>query len=168
MMRLFLNCVAACAGGGLTYLRNVAPHLSARSDVHTVIAARSTLKCEIGDLPNISRVDFEPAARAGWRFWQEQTVLPKMIREHNADVLVSAGNFALRKSPVPQILLAGNSLYTSTDFSRDLWSRRDYRLLLDTRIKAILAKRSVAYADRTVAPSEAFARVSAKIRRRTG
>jgi len=157
MMRIFLNCLAASAGGGLTYVRNVVPHLSARSDAQTTVAASSTLRREIGDLPNVGWADFEPAAGSSRRFWQEQTRLPKMIRDHHSDVLISAGNFALRKSPVPQILLSGNSLYTCNDFSRDLWSRRDYRLLLDTRIKGILAKKSVRWADCTVAPSAAFA-----------
>jgi glycosyltransferase involved in cell wall biosynthesis len=79
--------------------------------------------------------------------------------------LISAGNFALRKSPVPQILLSRNSLYTSPDFYRDLRSRREYKLWLDTRIKASLAKKSIAWADCTVAPSAAFAE---DLRRWTG
>jgi glycosyltransferase involved in cell wall biosynthesis len=158
MMRIFLNCLAASAGGGLTYLRNVVPHLCSRSDVQTMVAASTGLRHEIGELPNLAWADLEPARGAGRRFWQEQTSLPQMIRDWRADVLVSAGNFALRKSPVPQILLSGNSLYTSADFSRDLRSRRDYRLLLDTRIKGAIAKKSIRWADCTVAPSEAFAK----------
>lgn len=165
MIRLFLNCLAANAGGGLTYLRNVVPHLSARTDVQTMVAASAGLKCEIGEPPNLWWADIEPARGAGRRLWQEQTRLPQMIRDWNADVLISAGNFALRKSPVPQILLSGNSLYTSADFFHDLRSRRAYRLLLDTRLKGIIAKRSVGWADCTVAPSEAFAQ---DLRRWTG
>ncbi len=157
MMRLFLNCLAASAGGGLTYLRNVVPHLSVRTDVQTMVAASARLKREIGELPNLSWASLDPPRGVGRRFWQEQTRLPDVIRNWNADVLVSAGNFALRKSPVPQILLSGNSLYASADFSRDLRSRRDYRLLLDTCFKGTIAKRSVRWADCTVAPSESFA-----------
>jgi glycosyltransferase involved in cell wall biosynthesis len=97
------------------------------------------------------------AAGAGQRFWQEQRTLPRLLQQANADVLISAGNFALRKSPVPQILLSRNSLYTSSDFYRDLKLRRDYKLWLDTRIKGSLAKRSIQWADCTVAPSQAFA-----------
>ncbi|HEV2718100.1 MAG TPA: glycosyltransferase, partial [Terriglobales bacterium] len=74
-----------------------------------------------------------------------------------ADVLISTGNFAVRNSPVPQILLSGNSLYTSEDFSRDVRSRGDYGLWLDTRIKGFFAKQSVRWADCTVTPSNAFA-----------
>jgi glycosyltransferase involved in cell wall biosynthesis len=58
---------------------------------------------------------------------------------------------------VPQILLSGNSLYTSAHFDRDLWQRRGFRMLLDNRIKAVLARKSVRWADRTVAPTQAFA-----------
>jgi glycosyltransferase involved in cell wall biosynthesis len=70
---------------------------------------------------------------------------------------VSTGNFALFHSPVPQILLSRNALYTSADFLRDLRDRGDYRLLLDTAAKGTLARWSVHAADSTVAPSAAFA-----------
>jgi glycosyltransferase involved in cell wall biosynthesis len=66
---------------------------------------------------------------------------------------------------VPQILLSRNALYTSADFLRDLCERGDYRLWLDTEVKAVLAKWSVRVADCTVAPSAAFA---ADLRQWTG
>src|ERR1700680_3911130 len=149
MMHLFLNCLAASAGGGLTYLRNVAPHLSARTDVRTTVAASRGLRQELGDFPNISWAQLEVNHGAALRFYQEQAILPFLIRDLGADVLISSGNFALWRSPVPQILLSGNSLYTSADYYRDLRSRGDYRLWLDTRIRGIFAKRSVYWADRT-------------------
>jgi glycosyltransferase involved in cell wall biosynthesis len=157
MMHLFLNGLAASAGGGLTYLRNVIPQLSARSDVMTTVAVHPRLRRELGDRPNISIVEMEVPAGTVRRFWKEQTVLPDWIRRSGADVLVSAGNIALRRSPVPQILLSRNSLYTSRDFFHDLRQRGDYAAWLDARLKAILAKRSIRWADCTVAPSQAFA-----------
>lgn len=157
MMHLFLNGLAASAGGGLTYLRNVVPHLSSRHGVRATVAASATLKLEIGDLPNITWAEVNTNHGAALRFCQEQFLLPQLIRRSGANVLISAGNFALRNSPVPQILLSGNSLYTSADFYRDLHARGDYQLWLDTRIKGVFAKRSVHWADRTVAPSRAFA-----------
>lgn len=165
MMHLFLNGVAASAGGGLTYLRNVVPDLSARSDVQTTVAISPDLRQEFGKLPNVIFFDVDSRAGAARRFWQEQTMLPRLIRQSGADILISTGNFALRKSPVPQILLSRNSLYTSEDFLRDLLARRDYRLWVETRIKGMFAKRSIHWADLTVAPSEAFAR---KLRQWTG
>jgi glycosyltransferase involved in cell wall biosynthesis len=157
MMHLFLNGLAASAGGGLTYLRNVLPHLSVREGVQTTVTVTPQLRRELSGLPRISFPQINFSSGTVSRFWQEQTSLPKVIRRSGADVLLSVGNFALRKSPVPQILLSRNSLYTSKDFMRDLRQRREYGLWLDTRIKGSLARRSVHWADCTVAPTEAFA-----------
>jgi glycosyltransferase involved in cell wall biosynthesis len=157
MMHLFLNGLAASAGGGLTYLRNVLPHLSARGDVQVTAALTPQLRQELSSLPRISLHELNPGGGVTGRFWQEQTALPAIIQHSGAEVLISAGNFALRKSPVPQILLSRNALYTSTDFLRDLRQRREYGLWLDTRIKSSLARRSIEWANRTVAPTEAFA-----------
>jgi glycosyltransferase involved in cell wall biosynthesis len=91
------------------------------------------------------------------RYWREQLELPRMIRSSGADVLLSAGNVALRKSPVPQILLSRNALYTTPEFFAELQRRREYALWITERCKAALAKRSVRWADCTVAPTVAFA-----------
>ncbi|MGH9529070.1 MAG: glycosyltransferase family 4 protein [Terriglobales bacterium] len=157
-MHLFLNGVASSAGGGLTYLRNVVPELAKRSGVLTTVALSEGYTGEFEALSNISCVTMHGSAGAMRRFWNEQTNLPRLIRDSGADVLISAGNFALRDAPLPQILLSGNSLYTSKDFIADLRSRGDYRLLLDTLGKGLFAKRSLTWADCTVAPSEAFAK----------
>jgi len=162
-MHLFINSLAASAGGGLTYIRNVLPHLAATPDLHLTVALSPGLKEEFCDLPNIDFVELEcsPARR----FWYEQSVLAGLIRRCGADVLLSTGNFALRRPPVPQVLLSRNSIYVSADYYRDLLSRREYRMWLDTRLRAALAKRSIRWANATVAPSEAFAD---ELRRWTG
>lgn len=157
MMRLFLNGLAASAGGGLTYLRNLVPHLTSRPEVHTTLAVGPKLQPEFERLPNLSLLPWNSSGNAARRFCQEQFLLPGLIRGSGANVLISAGNFALRNSPVSQILLARNSLYTSADFFRDLRARGDYRLWFDTLIKSALARRSLDWADRTVAPTTAFA-----------
>jgi glycosyltransferase involved in cell wall biosynthesis len=155
MMHLFINSLAASAGGGLTYIRNVLPQLSAQPGVRVTVALTPALRQEFLGLIN---VDFlEPEITQSRRFWYEQSVLPDLIRRSHADVLLSTGNFGLRKSPVPQILLSRNSVYTSPDFYRDLRARHEYRTWLDTHMRARLAKRSVHWADVTVAPSQAFA-----------
>jgi len=157
MMHLFLNGLAASAGGGLTYLRNVLPHLSTRQGVQVTAAVSPQLRRELGVLPQVSFPEINLPAGALQRFWQEQTTLATAIRQSGADVLFSVGNFALRKSPVPQVLLSRNSLYTSTDFLRDVRRRGEHGLWLETRVKGSLARRSIAWADLTVAPTEAFA-----------
>jgi glycosyltransferase involved in cell wall biosynthesis len=162
-MQLFINSLAASAGGGLTYIRNVIPHLAATPGLQVTVALGSGLREEFRGFGNIKFVGDE--IPPGRRLWYEQSALPGVIRRCRADVLLSAGNFALRNSPVPQILLSRNSIYTSADFYRDLRSRHEYRFWLDTHLRAWLAKRSIHWADVTVAPSEAFA---AELRRWTG
>lgn len=162
-MRLFINSLAASAGGGLTYIRNILPHLAARSDVQVTVALNSGLREEFRGLPTVEILELQRPV--GRRFWHEQMALPALIRQSHADLLLSTGNFALRNSPVPQILLSRNSIYTSPDFYRDLRSRHEYRAWLDTRLRSLLAKRSIHWAQVTVAPSEAFA---AELQRWTG
>ena len=158
-MRLFIHALGASAGGGLTYLRNVVPHLAARSDVEIVLLVGEAASAAIPTFGNVEVLARDmDRQRALSRFLWEQREVPELIRKMGADVLLSAGNFAVRNSPVPQILLSRNSLYISTDFSRDLRRRGDYRLWADTRLKAFLARKSIHKAQLTVAPSEAFAR----------
>jgi glycosyltransferase involved in cell wall biosynthesis len=157
MIRLFINGLAASAGGGLTYLRNVIPHLARRTDAETTILLNPAMRAEFKDLGNISLIEDDEGHAAGRRFIHEQATLPKLIRRSGAQVLISAGNFALWRSPIPQILLSRNSLYTSSDFFRDVRARGDYGIWADTIIKGWLARRSIGRAEITVAPSEAFA-----------
>jgi glycosyltransferase involved in cell wall biosynthesis len=157
MIRIFVNGLAASAGAGLTYLHNVIPHLSALPGVHTTLAVQPALRPNFERLRSVELICPEGISGTARRFLFEQWKLSHLIRKSGADVLISTGNFALRKSPVPQILLSGNSLYTSADFFRDLHSRREYLMLVDNLVKGVLARRSVHWADLTVAPSHAFA-----------
>jgi glycosyltransferase involved in cell wall biosynthesis len=157
MIRLFVNGLAASAGGGLTYLRNVIPNLARRVDAETTVLLNPALRREFGELPNVTLVESSESRGAFPRFVREQITLPKLIRRSGAQVLISAGNFALWNSPVPQILLSRNSLYTSADFLHDVRSRGDYAIWVDTLVKGWLARRSIRRASATVAPSAAFA-----------
>jgi glycosyltransferase involved in cell wall biosynthesis len=162
-MRLFMNSLSASAGGGLTYVRNVIPLLAAVPGLQVTVAVGPGLRDEFSRFDNLKFVELAmPSMR---RFWYEQVSLPGLVRRSRADILVSIGNFAVRNSPVPQILLSRNSIYTSPDFYRDLRSRREYRMWLDTRMRAVFARKSIDWADVTVAPSEAFA---AELRRWLG
>ncbi len=158
MIRLFINGHAASAGGGLTYLRNVLPLLARRGDAEAIVLLNPKLRREFSGLERISFVETPESFGSFRRFFYEQTALPYLIRRSRAQVLISAGNFALWKSPIPQILLSRNSLYTSGDFARDVRARGDYAIWIDTLIKGWLARRSIGWADITVTPSEAFAR----------
>lgn len=163
MVHLFINALAASAGGGLTYVRNVIPQLAERADIKISVAAGSWFRDEFRRYENLEFFELDvPPTR---RFWFEQSRLRGLIRRSGANVLLSTGNFAMRKSPVPQILLSRNSIYTSVDYFRDIRQRFEYRAWFNTRLRSVLAKRSVHWADVTVAPSEAFA---AELREWTG
>jgi glycosyltransferase involved in cell wall biosynthesis len=157
MMHLFLNCLAASSGSGLTYVRNVIPQFSTRPELQVSVALAPKLRTGLPSSDNISFLEMDLPSNAAARFCWEQSQLPRMIQKSGADVLISAGNFALWRAPVPQILLSGNSLYTSADFRRDLRARGAYRIWLDTLVRGFFARRSVRWADCTVAPSNAFA-----------
>ncbi len=157
-MHLFINALAASSGSGPTYVRNVAPQIANAQNLRATILLRPELRQQLGDYANVEFIEHEAPANAGSRFLYEQKVVPDLLRSSRADVLISAGNFALRKCPIPQVLLSGNSLYLSADFFRDLRKRRDYRLWLDTIIKEKFAKQSIKWANVTVAPTEAFAK----------
>jgi glycosyltransferase involved in cell wall biosynthesis len=156
-MRMFIHALGASAGGGLTYLRNVVPHLANHAKVEVTVLAGAQAATELEATSNVQILAGPDQRPSSSRFLSEQTEVPKLIRKAGADVLVCAGNFAVWSSPVPQILLSRNSLYTSVDFRRDLRRRRAYRLLADTRLKGFLARKSIQRAELTVAPSEAFA-----------
>jgi glycosyltransferase involved in cell wall biosynthesis len=162
MIKLFINGLAASAGAGPTYLRNVVPQLARRADAQATVLLSSELRREFAEFSNISFVEASPNRGVAARFAFEQTKLRGLLRRSGADVLVSTGNFALWNSPVPQILLSGNSLYLSDDFYRDVRSRGDYILWIDTLIKGWFARHSVRWADATVAPSQAFAEALGK------
>jgi len=157
MTHIFINALAASAGGGLTYIRNVLPRLAIRDDVCVTLMMSETLRSEITPSARIMIAQHASPTGSTERFWYEQHNLPSIIRSSGADVLLSTGNFALYRSPVPQILLSRNALYLSSDFFRDLRERGDYRLWLDTEVKTAFARWSVRTADCTVAPSASFA-----------
>ncbi|MFI5104163.1 MAG: hypothetical protein ACHP79_04490, partial [Terriglobales bacterium] len=133
-MRLLIDALGASAGGGLTYLRNALPHLAARPAMEISLLVGEATSAELPAVDNVQILTGAQERSAFSRFLWEQVEIPKLVRKVGADVLLCAGNFAIWNSPVPQILLSRNSLYTSADFVRDLRRRGDYRLLADTRV----------------------------------
>jgi glycosyltransferase involved in cell wall biosynthesis len=165
MIHLFVNAFAASAGGGLTYVRNFIPHLATYAQARATVVVNPEFRRDLGSWANVDFLEIQSPEGIARRFWLEQRELPKLIRRSGANVLLSTGNIALWNSPVPQILLSRNALYTSSDFMSDLRRRGDYRLWLDTQAKAAFAKASIGRADVTVAPSATFAE---ELRRWTG
>ncbi|HET7209953.1 MAG TPA: glycosyltransferase family 1 protein [Terriglobales bacterium] len=159
MINFFINALAASAGGGLTYLKGIIPCLDDRRDVRTTVLVPSRLaRVFNGQYETVRLITHEAGSSAGRRMWWEQTQLRNVLRQYGANLLLSTGNFALRNSPIPQILLSRNALYTCPYFYDDLLARGEYRFWLSARAQRWLALRSLRWADSTIAPTGAFAR----------
>ena len=85
-MHLFFNCLAASAASGLTYVRNVVPHLSRRPELRATVALSPQLRNGLGSPSNISFIEKEIPAGAAGRFCWEQVLLPRMIRQRGAEL----------------------------------------------------------------------------------
>ena len=159
MARVLFNARASTAGGGLTYLRNVLPRLRAIPRSHSfVVAVHHSHFSEFAAFES-DQLKVMPVKDAGVssRLWQEQALLRALIASEKIDVLVSLGNFALFRSPVPQLLFNRNDLYFSRDFLRDLSNRGLYLQKAGTLLKRAIAKASMRAADVNVTPTRAFA-----------
>ncbi len=100
-------------------------------------------------------------AIARWRW--EQTGLRRLLHRESIDLLISLGNFALRGSPVPQILFNRNDLYFSPDFVRDLLVRREWKMLALHLIKSGMTRASIREVEINIAPTNAFAAKIARV-----
>lgn len=160
MAKIFINALASTVGGGITYLRNVLPRLSAWGHLHEFFVflpagldAEWLVKCQpflaITPVPALSGV------RA--RVWWEQRSLRDVIMRQHGDLLISLGNFALLKSPVPQILFCRNELYFSKHFNADLRQRKEWKMLADHKIKTWLSNLSLRVSTSYVTPTQAMA-----------
>lgn len=88
-MRIGINAIAARAGGGLSYLRGILPHLAVQRDVATVVF--TVAGAGLPPVPGIA-MRVEPArgliARTVW----EQVHLPAVLRRDGIDILFAPGN----------------------------------------------------------------------------
>ncbi|MBO0719696.1 MAG: glycosyltransferase family 4 protein [Blastocatellia bacterium] len=159
MVRVLLNALAATAGGGVTYLKNVLPRLSVlKNNNRFFVLVPPDRQSDYARLagPDVSIETIHHGAGLFGRFFWEQTGLRSYIKSRKIDALVSLGNFALFASPVPQILFNRNDLYFSRFFADDLKVRGLYSALIRHRLKSLLARASVKEADLNLAPTKAF------------
>ena len=84
MIHLFFNALAASAGAGLTYVRNIVPEISTRKDVRATIAVVPALRREFQEIQNVTFIELE-ASGAASRFWREQSEI--FIRRQNLHLI---------------------------------------------------------------------------------
>src|SRR5580704_4339689 len=87
MIHLFLDASAASSGSGPTYVRNVVPHLAARTDLRSTILVSPLLRQEFRDHSNVSFVEFaDESTSAVTRFARAQRSVPELVRRSGANV----------------------------------------------------------------------------------
>ena len=137
-LKVAVNGVAMAPGGGLTVLVNQARELAAdadRFDITYFVSPRAVRALEPVAGPHRIRVPFDEDPPYARRLRWEQITLPRILRDEGFDVLYGSGNFAVLRSPVPQVVLHHNPHHHAT--------RRDVgagRLLARMRVERVLAR----------------------------
>lgn len=156
--RVLLNALASTAGGGLTYLNNVLPHLAATPGYHFLALVPPEQLARYSQWASESlQVETINAGGTMQRMLWEQAWLPAWAATRDVEVAVALGNFVMLRSSIPQLLFNRNDLYFSPEFASDLRRRGERMKLAKHRAQAWLARQSIRRADRNVAPTAAFA-----------
>jgi glycosyltransferase involved in cell wall biosynthesis len=157
-MKVAIHGLSATAGGGRTYLLNLARTLPALAPHQYRLYAPLAAATDLADLPKSFRVlhcAWAERSYAARSFW-EQFVLPREVKRWGADVLLCLGNFCPLRSQVPVVLLSRNALYFTPRYSRDLWERGHWLWVARHLLMSRLALRSVRAARLTIVPTDAM------------
>lgn len=108
-LRVLIPALSAKSYGGDSYFRSILPVLSRRKDVETIIVApddRYAALCTGGSRLEVVRVPgmFRGPGRVVW----EQSALPRLAREHGANLVYTANNSGLLNSSVPCVIAVRN------------------------------------------------------------
>jgi glycosyltransferase involved in cell wall biosynthesis len=158
MARILVHAMAATAGGGVTYLRQLLTHLAEQAQQHhwTILVPSD----ERIELPQADHLSYRsPKTRAGGlgRLWFDQASLRRVIDNERIDLILATANFGMIRPPVPQVLLNRNALYFSPEHIRELHRRRDFRTLLTTLARRQIAISSIRSSIMNIVPTRAFA-----------
>ncbi len=157
-MTVVVNAVSAKVGGGATYLRELVRELTTQSVPHRFIFYVPPEHAELQEAlpPNlewrVTRIGHSGDLR---RFWWDQVTLRGILDREKADVLFSAANFGLLRSPVPQLLFIQNPLYSSPVYRSRFLPRKSWRFRLVFALRSWLQRLSVRRATVVMTPSRA-------------
>lgn len=122
-VRVLVNALHAKSGGGVTYLRNVLPHLAGDDglDLHLLLHADQVeLFSPLPAGVTLHRVDFVNgfARRLIW----EQTRLPGLARRIGARVTFSLANYGPLLAPNPVIMLRNSLAVFGREYRPSKWA----------------------------------------------
>ncbi|MBY0588068.1 glycosyltransferase family 4 protein [bacterium] len=159
MAKILVHALAATAGGGITYLRQLLSYLADKGQEHQWIALLPTGSAiECPDVPHLSRIVPTSARTPVGRLWFDQRSLRQIIARERIDLLLATANFGMIRPPVPQVLLNRNALYFSSEHLAELRTRKEYRTLMATLARRQMAIASIRSSSVNVVPTEAFGR----------
>lgn len=155
--RVFVNAGGSVSGGGRVYLLALIDELERGGDRGLdweFLVPRGLTEVIEREFAGRVQLRPQPIASASLRFVWEQTVLPLARDVRNADVLVSAANFAPLLRRRPHILLARNLLH----FERaEIGGHKGRRVAVQARLGQLSAKRATV----TVTATKSMARAVA-------
>ncbi len=158
MARILVHAMAATAGGGVTYLRQLLSHLAQHAQQHQwTILVPSDQSIELPQADHL--VYRSPRTRASGlgRLWFDQASLRRIIGKERLDLILATANFGIIHPPVPQVLLNRNALYFSPEHIHELRRRGDFRTLLTTLARRQVAISSIRSSIMNIVPTRAFA-----------
>lgn len=147
-MKIAINTSCAVAGGALTHLRHLVPRMvEILGEDELVLIGDDIARDRVQIEADLSWVPTPPVgngllARSSW----ETFGLPSLLERERVDVLFHPGNFAVFRSPIPQVLLVHNLAPFMPWVIKDESLRQKIRL---TFLRA-LTRRSLSVAEAVV------------------
>jgi glycosyltransferase involved in cell wall biosynthesis len=162
-MRVLINAAGSNIGGAVTYLTNLLPQLArlqvdAGRDDHFIVVAPSetidklhaTLEEKCFSVEHYR----EPPVQNLKRVVFDQIRIPRLIRQHAADLLFSANGFGTLRPGCPEALLIRNPIYFCPIYERKL--RELGRSLRAIRLRRYMSLISIRSADLILFPTQAM------------
>lgn len=147
-LKVAINTTCAVAGGAVTHLRNLLPPLVERAGDHRLILlGEPSTREKLNSPEGVEWVDLPPATGGlVGRVWRENTLIPRMLRDLEADVVFHPGNFGIFRTETPQVILIHNLAPFLTEVIDGESAAQKVRLALLRR----LTHASIARVDRVV------------------
>lgn len=160
-MRIAVNAVGLAPGGGLSFLLNQVRHFEELGDPWRFAyfaSPRCAEALQEAVSPGIVIVPFaSPPAYLARLMW-EQFRFPRLLQREPYDLLYNVGNYAVFRSPIPQVVVDHNPLHFAG--SRELGFGSAWTV---ARLKREASRASVRRAETTVYLSESFSASMASV-----
>jgi len=162
-MRVLINAAGSNIGGAVTYLTNLLPQLArlqqeeGRDDHFIVVAPTETIDKLTVVLrePCFSVEPYrEPPVQNLKRIVFDQTRIPRLVRQHHADLLFSANGFGTLRPGCPEVLLVRNPIYFCRVYEERL--RQIGRSFRAIRMRRWMSLISIRTADLMLFPTQAM------------